>query len=227
MKRRAFLAMIALGAGCLDRGETTGSSKRTTVWDGTPSPTAVPTTERPTATTTEADASEPTVRPTTTQPELAVAQRLAFGEWYTEGDFARTVESIELTTTVEADFYDIQGEYELPPEEQLLIINIVLKNVSRESQYTRMLKRWGAVVGSDVYKEVESLEGVLEDETLDLDWLTRTDRRRRRSGHIEVGSGAKAKLWVGVVVPRSVQRGDLEVAFNTFGDSPYAIRWVQ
>lgn len=190
-------------SGCSERTEETTVTVRTTDED-----LSVRTTET----------SDPTVGET---PK----ERLNLSEWHADDHWRFSVTELALSATVQTD----GGEtYELPPDEQLLVVTTRVANDGTDlDEY--LAGRFVALVGGEAFSEQYRIENP------EAGWRIRANQLRRveypgqwTAEGLAVESGETAAAWSAFVVPRSAERGDVAIGYNPDreADSPFPVWWV-
>lgn len=214
LRRGSTLAFTFL-AGC---NGTQSSSSTTSPPNGTPSST----TERPTASTTTA----PDQTGDEKTPNLVVEQRYPLGESHSVRDWTIAVTSVPLETTFQLD-HD-QGTFQMPEDEQLAVVTVQITNRT-DSQKAWTDAPFVLIADAGLFYEQLGFDHPDFDEPVQMDDLTQIDHVRRYapSGH-PVEGGETDRSWVLFVLPRALDRKQIEVGFDgDFDDDVgYPIRWV-
>jgi len=171
---------------------------------------------------------EPTVRPTETPESSDVEERLSFGEWWTNGDFAYSVADVVSTRTF-YDTFEKNREVKMPDGEKLAFVHMDIKNISSSEQYEpSIFDRFSVLWRGDWYSIAGSFEHPkYESDRVDLDWFKKADQMPRFQGSINhrIESGETARGWVGTVIPSELVLEETVVGYDTFSEGLYEIRW--
>ena len=212
MNRRRFLAVTSpFLAGCT--GASNSSETRTS---GPTETEAAPSSPEP---TTHSSSGEPTVRPTTTEPPVNAEEVYSFGEWVSYEYWALRIEGFDLQTEFEDVFglSEPEGVQKMPDDEQLLIGHISWKNIGQEAYPpTSMTPFFAAIANGERYPSTGSFEHPNYDETVDIDWIAQSTKKRRvDTGTKKIPSGVVIPRWFGAIVPRSVEREDTAIGYDS------------
>lgn len=220
-RRHLLQSLAGMGtlvlAGCSSDGDPTTE---------TPPPQTRTATETLIPTETHTEEPTPTETPTQTEPPTETAtpypsRRYQFGEWHDMDEWRITISEMELLTSFVTD----DGEqYDMPDDEQLLIATVTVENL--EYDHSLFADRFMALTGEQAYKDRPAfLHPELDSVSFrDLEQVDHQRQFGHKGVHIEVGE--RDDYWAVFVIPREIERSDLEIASNAGERDGYPIRWI-
>lgn len=191
MRRRALLVSIAAvtTAGC-----SAGGSGGAATWTDTETPT---------------DSSDSSIG-----SDVDAIDFYSFEEWYTEDEqWEMTVRSVDVRTTFPAETGSLNGTYDMPAGEKLVVCRFALRNLGEE-RASPPLDSWvfGFYRGNDVYPTGGEFEHPDTEEPVAVADLALEGTTLREVEAIEPGE--TRELVIAGTVPRSLPSSYVGLAFD-------------
>lgn len=171
------------------------------------------------------DNGEPTVKDTPI-PTPNIQQRLSYGEWHEADTYAFKVTGTEVFNSA-YEATEKQQEIAFPNERQLVVADLVVKNISQTMQGAPMPIYWDFVADGRLKEKISEFDHPEYSEPVSIGWLNiRGDNRLSGLAMAdEIEPGEKATYWFCTLTGPGTKGENYTVGYDVVSSGGAGMEW--